>query len=107
MKQQNDFYLCFIDENWFYTSSGRNKEKTIPTARFETKDETYTPQKPTRFRRHTTNVMFMGIICPPTNLQNNVEIPNDSQKGKIGMHRVTKKRNLMRNIRNQKNLSCG
>ena len=49
----------------------------------------------------------MGIICPPTNIPNNVEIPKDWQNGKIGMHRVSKKRNLMRNTRNQKFVPCG
>ena len=33
MKQCNDFYSCFIDEKWVHTPSGRNKEKTIQTAR--------------------------------------------------------------------------
>ena len=107
MEQHNDFYLCFIDEKWFYTSLGRNKEKNIPTAGFETEEEMCIPQKLTRSRRHATKVMYMGIICPPTNLPNNVEIPNDWQNGKIGMYRVSKKRNLMRNTRNQKFAPCG
>ena len=86
MKQQDDFYLCFIDEKWFYTSSGRNKEKNIPTAGFETEEDTYFPQKSTRSRRHATKVMYMGMIYPPTNLPNNVEIPDDWQNGKIRMY---------------------
>ena len=106
MLKNNDFYICFIDEKWFNMSSGRNKEKTLPTAEFKTK-ETYIPQKSTRSRRHATKVMYMGIICPPSKLPENVEIPNDWQNGKIGMHRVSKKRKLMRNTRNQKFVSCG
>ena len=47
MKQYNDFYPCPIDEKWFYTSSGKNKEKTTPTVGFVTEEEIYIPQKST------------------------------------------------------------
>lgn len=50
----------------------------------------------------------MGIICPPTILPNYVvEISNNWQNGKIGLCRISRKRILMRNIGNQKFVSCG
>ena len=92
MKQYNGIYLCFIDSTWFCTSSGRNKEKTVPTIEFDTKEETfYIPQKSTQSCRYATKVMYMGIIHPPTKLPNIVEIPHGLQNGKTGMHRLSKK----------------
>ena len=83
MKQCNSIFLCFIDEKWFCTSSGRNKEKTIPTTEFETEEETYIPQKSTPSRRYATQVMYMGIICPPKKLLNIVEIPHGCKMAKL------------------------
>ena len=67
-----------------YISPGRNEEKSIPTTKFETEEETYISQKSTWSRKYATSkVMQTGIICPVTKFPNNLEIPNDWQNSKI------------------------
>ena len=40
---RHNFYACYIDEKWFDMSSGRNKEKHLPKAPWETDEEAYIP----------------------------------------------------------------
>jgi len=57
------FYACWIDEKWFYISSGRSKEKHLPMADFEEDEDVYIPAPTTRSRRFMAKVMVMGVIA--------------------------------------------
>jgi hypothetical protein len=98
------FAYCFIDEKWFYPSSGRCKEKNIPLASFENDEDAYIPKTGVSSRRNIIKVMFMGIIAPPASfLQRWLGSTRKGWKnGKIGLHRVSEDEYLSRMVRNQK-----
>ena len=84
---------CYIDEKWFCMSSGRNKEKHLPKASWETDEEVYIPALTARSQRYMTKVMFMGVIARP--ISNNLHlflarVRPDWKNGKIYLKRVSK-----------------
>ena len=79
LNSDQQFYYCFLDEKWFYTTSRRKKEKHLPQAEFETLEESFIVLKKVRSRRFPCKVMYMGIVAPPIDGKTN---------GKIMMRRV-------------------
>ena len=63
--QDSDFFYCFLDEKWFYTSTYRRKLKELPRGSHEPLGTTTMVRPKTRSRRHPCKVMFMGIVAPP------------------------------------------
>ena len=101
----HNFYACYIDEKWFYMSSGRNKEKHLPQAHWETDEEVHIPAPTARSRRYMTKVMFMGVIARP--ISNFLHLflaraRHDWKNGKIYLKRVSKTKKVARKSRNQK-----
>ena len=76
-----EFYYCFLDEKWFYTTSCRKKEKHLPPADFESLSDSFIILKKVRSRRFPCKVMYMGIVGVPIKGKTN---------GKIMMKRVCK-----------------
>ena len=65
LENNSEFYCCFLDEKWFYTSTRRKKVKILPRAIFESlKDAEYIAPK-VRSRRHPLKVMYLGLVAPP------------------------------------------
>ena len=98
------FNCCYIDEKWFYPSSGRCMEKNLPLANFETDSNTHVPNTALVSRRYIIKVMFMGIIAPPAlRIQRWLGMLRRGwMNGKIGLHRVSEEEYLSRMVRNQK-----
>ena len=62
------FYACWIDEKFFYISSGWSKEKHLPLATFEMEQDVQIPASPAAcYRRFMVKVMLMGVIAHPVN----------------------------------------
>ena len=76
----DDFYVCFLDEKWFYTTSRRRKLKILPRAEFEEPEVAEAQMPKLRNRRFPLKVMFLGVIAPPDESRN--------FDGKILMKRV-------------------
>ena len=77
------FFVCFLDEKWFYTRSNRKKAKYLPKGNNEEDD----PKYPTlRFvsRRHAAKVMYLGVTgCPiPGYFNGKVLLERVSEKAK-------------------------
>ena len=62
---EDDVFVAFLDEKWFYTSSRRKKMKILPRALFESEEEAFIAKPKLRSRRFPCKVMFLGVICPP------------------------------------------
>ena len=103
----DDFYCGFLDEKHFYMSSGRCFRKGLPTAEFETDEDTYIQAPAVRSRRFAAKVMYMGVICPPTTMPANVTPPEDWHNGKIALYRVGKPKQLTRLRRNRRFVDDG
>ena len=57
MEEYGDkFYICSLDEKWFYTNSGRNKRKYLPPGEHEDPNEVEENIPTTRSRRFATKV---------------------------------------------------
>ena len=65
-----DFYCCFLDEKWFYTTSRQKKMKILPKAEWENEDEAKIVMPKVHSRRHCSKVMYMGVIGPPVYKKN-------------------------------------
>ena len=96
----DDLPICWLDEKWFYMTTGRCKTKSVPAADFEDEEEIYIPDAATRSRRFITKVMFMAIVTHP-------DYRYQLANGKIGLHRVSKKKTLQRKSHNYKFVHCG
>ena len=103
----DDFYCGFLDEKHFYMSSGRCFRKGLPTAEFETDEDTYIQAPAVRSRRFAAKVMYMGVVCPPTTAPANNTPPNDWHNGKIALYRVGKPKQLTRLRRNRRFVDDG
>ena len=57
--------VCWVDEKWFYMTSGRSKTKELPCADFENEREVFIPASAVRSRRFCTKVMLMGVVTFP------------------------------------------
>jgi len=104
------FYACWIDEKWFYISSGRSKEKHLPLAAFEIEQDVQTPAPPAaRSRRFMVKVMFMGVIARPVNplIRFLGRCRPGWMDGKIFLKRVSKMKVRKSSSRNKKNVLCG
>ena len=88
-----EFYYCYLDEKWFYTTSRRKKVKVLPRAPFETEEEAYVPMPRLRSRRFPTKVMVQGIVACP--------IEEHDFDGKIYLERVSESYHSTRNSFNQ------
>ena len=56
--------VCFLDEKWFYGSSGRVR-KVIQKQGYKTEEEAYLPA-PSAYSHHYVNkVIFLGVIVRP------------------------------------------
>ena len=66
----DDFFVCFLDEKWFYTTSRRRKLKILPCAEFE-EPEVVEAQMPKLWnRRFPLKVMLFGVTDPPDESRN-------------------------------------
>ena len=92
-EETENFYCCFLDEKWFYTTSRRKKVKVLPRAPFETEEEAFVPMPKLRSRRFPTKVMVQGIVARPE-LDYNFD-------GKIYIERVSENYLAERNSYNQ------
>ena len=103
------FYVCWIDEKWFYISSGRSKEKHLPAADFEEDEDVYTPAPTTRSRRFMAKVMFMGVIARPVNPMMRFlgRCRPGWMDGKIFLKRVSKMKVRKQASRHKKYVDCG
>ena len=81
--QEKDLHVCFLDEKWFYTTSGRKKMKILPQANFETDAQAFIPKPKLQSRRFPCKAMFMGLVCPPIKNKTN---------GKILLKRVSQQK---------------
>ena len=97
-----DFYCCFLDEKWFYTTSRRKKMKILPQADWENSKDAKIVMPKVHSRRHCSKVMYMGVIGAPVYKKNKYgefeyEIVNGEVKkiilfdGKIMCKRVSQK----------------
>ena len=88
LESDEEFYMCFLDEKWFYTSTRRKMVKILPRALFETlKDAFYIAPK-VRSRRHPCKVMFLGLIAPPITIEKETGETVVVCDGKLMMKRV-------------------
>ena len=105
---QGVFYVCYLDEKWFYMTSGRSKRKIIPAAPFENSNSAYIQAPSTRSRRFVVKVMYLGVITPPSQVPEDAPAPPDGWKnGKISLHRVCKKKTRRQTSRNKKFVAHG
>ena len=65
MKELDEFFYCFLDEKWFYTTSRRKKMKILPQADWENVEESKVLMPKVHSRRHCSKVMYMGVIGHP------------------------------------------
>jgi hypothetical protein len=73
-------YVCFLDEKWFYTTSRHPKVKYLPPVPTEIQKKVRPVIPTTVSRRHTINVMFLGVFAKP--------IKEHGFDGKIFIERV-------------------
>ena len=103
--EMEDFFYCFLDEKWFYTTSRRNKMKILPKADWESDEEAKLTVPKVHSRRHTTKVMLLGIIGPPVYHKNEIDPVSKKKKvlfdGKIMIKRVSERVKLSRMVTNQ------
>ena len=75
LSRGDPFYVCFLNEKWFYSTSRRKKIKILPKADFENEEEVFVSMPKVRSRRHAVKVMYMAIVARP--------IPKEGFDGKI------------------------
>ena len=87
------FYVCFLDEKWFYTTSRRKKYKILPKAPFETEEQAYVQMPRVRSRKHALKLMYQGIVGNP--------VPEKCFDGMVLMERVCEEYESSRRSFNQ------
>ena len=67
LKKDSEFYYCFLDEKWFYTTSNRKLYKILPPNKAigETDKDAAVNVPRCRTRRHPCKTMFLAIVAPP------------------------------------------
>ena len=77
----NGYYVAYLDEKWFYTTSRRRKLKTLPKGPHEKEgaDEFIRPKM--RSRRYPVKCMFLGVVACP--------LPYRRFDGRILLERVS------------------
>ena len=93
----NALPMCWLDEKWFYMTSGRSKVKHLPCAAFENEEETRTPNPCVRSRRHPTKSMFAAVGT----------FPHETGSGKISLHRVSRNRQRLKRSHDTKFVDSG
>ena len=102
LAELDEFFYCYLDEKWFYTTSRRKKMKILPQAEWESSEEAKIVVPKVHSRRHCQKVMYMGIIGAPVYKRNEYgdyeyEIVDGTVKkvvlfdGKIMCKRVSRK----------------
>ena len=83
LMENNEFFLCFLDEKWFYATTRRRRYKILPPGPGETLQDAFVRMPKCPSRRFPTKVMFLGVVAPPDEANN--------FDGKIHLRRVCEK----------------
>ena len=91
---RKEYWRCYLDEKWMYTTSRRKQLKILPPAPWEDPEEVAVSFPKLRNRRAPCKVMYMGIVARPE--------PKYQFEGKIMLKRISKMRNTRHKSFNKK-----